>query len=78
MSDVIFCQTAPLLPSVTRQQHVMEYWWEGSTSTAIPPVSTSDLMGQHGKIRGVIFGTAFIPHGEALLNNTKESAGKTI
>ena len=25
-----FCQTAPLLPSVTQQQHVMEYWWEGS------------------------------------------------
>jgi len=23
-------QTAPLLPSVTQQQHVTEYWWEGS------------------------------------------------
>jgi len=21
-----FCQTAPVLPSVTQQQHVMEYW----------------------------------------------------
>ena len=28
-------QTAPLLPSVTQQQNVIEYWWEGSTSTAI-------------------------------------------
>ena len=30
-----FCQTAPLLPSVTQQQCVMEYWWEGSTSAII-------------------------------------------
>ena len=32
-----FCQSAPLLPSVTWQQNVMGYWWEGSTSTAVPP-----------------------------------------
>ena len=24
-----FCQTAPLLPSVTQLQHVTAYWWEG-------------------------------------------------
>jgi len=36
-----FCQSAPLLPSVTQQQHAMEYWWKGSTCTAIP--STSDI-----------------------------------
>ena len=42
-----FHHTAPLLPSVTWQQNVTEYWWEGSTSTAIPPTSTSDTMGQH-------------------------------
>ena len=35
------CQSAPLLPSVTGQQHVVEYWWEGSTPTGIPPTSTS-------------------------------------
>jgi len=23
-----FCQTAPLLPSVTQQQHGIHYWWE--------------------------------------------------
>jgi len=34
-----FRQTAPLLPSVSQQQHIVEYWWEDSTSTAIPPVS---------------------------------------
>jgi len=31
------CQSAPLLPSVAWQQHVMEYWREGSTSIAMPP-----------------------------------------
>ena len=44
-----FCQTAPLLPSVTLQLNVTEYWWEGSTSPAIPPPSASDIMGQHHK-----------------------------
>ena len=52
-----FCQTAPLLPSVTQQQNVMEYW-EGSASTAIPPTPTSDIMGQHNKIGGTTFGAA--------------------
>lgn len=33
--------TAPLLPSITWQQHVMDYWWEGSTSTTISSTSTS-------------------------------------
>jgi len=28
----------------------MEYWWEGSTSTAIPPVSASGFLGQYNKI----------------------------
>jgi len=39
------CQTAPLLPSATQQQNAMEYWWEGSTSTAIPQTFTSDVVG---------------------------------
>ena len=30
------CQTSPLLPSVTWEENVMEYGWEGSVSTAIP------------------------------------------
>ena len=55
-----FCQTAPLLPSVTRQQHVREYWWESSTSTAIPPPSTSDVVGQHNKVGGTAFRAALI------------------
>ena len=55
-----FCQTASLLPSVTWQQHVMEYWWEGSTSTAKPPTSTSDVVSQCNKIRGITFGTALL------------------
>ena len=35
----LFCQIAPLLPSVIWQQHAMGYWWEDSASTAIPPTS---------------------------------------
>ena len=31
----LLCQTAPVLPSVTRQQHAMENRWEGSASTAV-------------------------------------------
>ena len=52
-----FCQTAPLLPSVTWQQHVTEYLWEGSTSIAIPPTTTSDVM-KHHKIGGTAFEAA--------------------
>ena len=48
-------QTAPLLPSVTQQPRVTEYWREGSTSTAIPPIFASDIMGQHHKIGSVTF-----------------------
>lgn len=29
---------------------VMEYWWAGSTSAAILPTSTSDIVSQHHKI----------------------------
>ena len=44
-----FYQSATLLLSVTQQQYVMEYWWEGSTSTAKPPTSASDIVGQQNK-----------------------------
>jgi len=37
----------------------MEHWREVSTSTAIPPTSTSDIVGQHHKIGGIIFKPAF-------------------
>lgn len=30
-----------------RQQNVMVYCGEGSTSTAVPPQTASDIMGQH-------------------------------
>ena len=55
-------QTAPLLPSVTQQQHVMEHWWEGSISTAIPPISTSDVVVQHSKIGGITSRAAVVIH----------------
>ena len=56
------CQTAPLLSSVTQQQHVMEYWWKGSASAAIPPRSTSDVVGQYYITGGIIFGAALIKY----------------
>ena len=34
-----FYQTAHLLPSVSWQPNVIEYWREGSTSTAVAPTS---------------------------------------
>jgi len=46
---------APLLPSVIQQQNVMEYWQEGSISTAVPPTSASNVMGQNNKIGGITF-----------------------
>ena len=55
-----FCQTTPLLPSVAQQQNVMQYWWEGSPSAAIPPTSTSDIVSQHNNIRGLTFGAALV------------------
>ena len=54
------CRTVPLLPSVTQQQHIAEYWWEDSTSTAIPPSSASEVVGSHNKTGGITFGAACI------------------
>jgi len=55
-----FCQTAPLLLSVTQQQHGTEHWWEGSTSTAIPPTLVSEAVGQRHKTEGVTFRAALV------------------
>ena len=60
-----FCQSASLLPAATQQQDVTEDWWEGSTSTVIPPTSTSDVRGHHNKIGGITFGAALIFHSKA-------------
>ena len=54
------CQTAPLLPALAQQQNVMGYFWEGSVSTAIPPISASDVVGQQNKIGGITFGASLI------------------
>jgi len=69
-----FCHATPLLPSVSRRQNVMEYWWEGSTSTAIPPISASDVVGQHNKIARVTFG-AILVYQNPLQNNNKHQIG---
>ena len=54
------CQTAPLLLSVSQQQHVMEYRWEDATSTATPPTSTTDIVDQHNKMGGSTFGAVLV------------------
>jgi len=53
--QIPFCQTVFLLPSVIGQQNAMECWWEGSASTAIPPTTDLDIVGQNNKIGGVTF-----------------------
>ena len=55
-----FYQTAPVLSSVTQQQNVKGYWWEGSTSTAVPPTSATYIMGQYNEIGGIIFRAALV------------------
>ena len=52
-----FCQTFPLLPSVAwqKKKNIMEYWQEGSTSTAILSTSTSDIVGQYNKVADITF-----------------------
>ena len=39
---------------------VMENWWDGSASTAILPTSTSNVIGQHSRIRGITLRAVFI------------------
>lgn len=41
--------------TVTMWNGVLEYWWERPTSAATPPISASDVMGQHNETRGIIF-----------------------
>jgi hypothetical protein len=68
-----FCQTAPLLLSVARQQNLTEYWREGSTSTAISTAFASDFVGQHNKIGVITFGAAIVHQGNtfrSLVDNT--------
>ena len=51
------CSTAAICHMATP---VMEYFWEGSASTATSPTSVSDVVGQHLKRRGITFGAALV------------------
>jgi len=60
MSDAIWSDSsaAAICHMATR---VMEYWWEGSTSAAVPPRSTSDnIMDWYNTIGAITFGTALV------------------
>jgi len=51
LCQMLFCQTAPLLPSVTWPS--IEHWWEGSTSAATPAyTSIAYIAGYQHKIEG--------------------------
>ena len=53
------------------QQNVMEYYWEGSLFTAIPPTSAFEVVGQHNKIRGITFRAALVSGVSCLKDGTK-------
>lgn len=57
-----FYLTGPLLSSVAQLQSETEYWWEGSTSSAIPSASSSNIKGQYNIIVGTTFGAAFVQY----------------
>jgi len=50
----------PLCCLLFPSNRTMKYWWEGSVSTVIPSPFTSNIIGQHNKIGGIIFGAVFI------------------
>ena len=58
-SDAIVSD-CPSAAIVTHQQHIIEYWWEGPTSAARPPTSTSDVMGQYNGIGSTAVRTALV------------------
>jgi len=58
--QVSFCHNASALSSVAQQQNIMEGWWEGSASTAIPPTYDTHVVGPHNKIGGSTLGEIFL------------------
>jgi len=49
-----------MLPSVTQQQNITEYWQEGSSSIAMPPTAASDVVADDDKTGGITFGATLI------------------
>jgi hypothetical protein len=54
MSDAILPSCFPAAICHTATKHT-NYWQGGSTSIAIPPASTSNIVGRHNKIGGITF-----------------------
>ena len=67
MSDSILPDCSSV---VTQPQNLMEYWKEVTNSTAIPPTSTSDIMGHHNKIEGITFSSTLTIMKKYPLNNS--------
>ena len=66
LCQIPFCQTAPLLPSVTWQQNG---GWEGSASTATPSTFASDFVGKHHKVGSNALKAALIKIHSKYLSN---------
>jgi len=43
-------------------KYIIEYKWEGLTSTAIPPAAASDTVGQDNEIGGTTFRAAHVKY----------------
>lgn len=56
LCEMPFCPSVPLLLNITEQQNLTEYWREAAASTAISPMSASDIVDQNNKIAGITFG----------------------
>lgn len=74
---LLFCQTAPQLPSIIWQQNVVGYLWKGLVSTITPPKSAADVVGQSDKTGSVTFRAAIKSALKHLLKNINISSGET-
>lgn len=63
-------------PIIRSQVHNEMQWQESSTSTDILPMSTSDIMGWHGKIEGITFRATLIKRHLPIWIHIMEAAGQ--
>ena len=62
MSDTIPSDCTSAAICHTRQQNELEYWQEGSASTAIPPTCAAHVMSKHNTIGGISEQPSYVVH----------------